>query len=45
MAVASAEAANDTALVAGARAGDRQAFAALYERYFDPVYAFVARLS
>lgn len=34
----------DDELVARFRAGDREAFALLYERYVDRVYDFVARL-
>lgn len=34
---------SDELLVAAARAGDGEAFAALYERYFDRVYDFVVR--
>ena len=36
---------DDAALVEAARGGDRQAFAELYERYFDAVYDFVARMT
>ena len=35
----------EVALVRGARRGDREAFDALYERYFDPIYAFAHRRS
>ncbi|HEX6032121.1 MAG TPA: sigma-70 family RNA polymerase sigma factor [Tepidiformaceae bacterium] len=35
---------SDRALVELARAGDQQAFAELYARWFDPVYDFVARM-
>ena len=34
---------DDTALVLAAQGGDREAFAALYDRYFDPVYDFLLR--
>ena len=45
MALASVQTAGDATLVAAARAGDRQAFAVLYERYFDAVYNFAARMT
>jgi RNA polymerase sigma factor (sigma-70 family) len=35
----------DPKLVELAQAGDQQAFAELYNRYFDPVYDFVARMT
>lgn len=35
----------ETSLVELAKAGDQQAFAELYNRYFDPVYDFVARMT
>ena len=35
----------DTALVELARTGDQAAFAELYDRYFDPVYDFVTRMT
>ena len=35
---------DDAVLVEQARAGDQEAFAALYDRYFDAVYDFVARM-
>ena len=35
----------DTSLVDLARAGDQRAFGELYNRYFDPVYDFVARMT
>ena len=35
----------DTALVELAKAGDQAAFAELYNRYFDPVYDFVTRMT
>ncbi|MCA9843102.1 MAG: RNA polymerase sigma factor [Dehalococcoidia bacterium] len=45
MAIASLEAQTDRKLVAAALAGDQQAFAGLYDRYFDRVYDFVARMT
>lgn len=36
---------SDTDLVEAARSGDTGALAALYERYFDPVYDFALRLT
>jgi RNA polymerase sigma factor (sigma-70 family) len=35
----------ETSLVELAKAGDQQAFAELYNRYFDPVYDFVSRMT
>ncbi|GAB4329184.1 MAG: hypothetical protein Kow0010_13360 [Dehalococcoidia bacterium] len=35
---------DDAVLVEQARAGDQEAFAALYDRYFDAVYDFVVRM-
>lgn len=35
---------DDAVLVEQAKAGDQEAFAALYDRYFDAVYDFVARM-
>ncbi|PWB68015.1 MAG: hypothetical protein C3F15_17200 [Holophagae bacterium] len=35
----------DTSLVELAKAGDQHAFAELYNRYFDPVYDFVSRMT
>ncbi len=35
----------DSSLVELAKAGDQHAFAELYNRYFDPVYDFVARMT
>lgn len=35
----------ETSLVELAKAGDQHAFAELYNRYFDPVYDFVARMT
>lgn len=37
--------ATDSSLVELAKSGDRAAFAELYNRYFDPVYDFVARMT
>ncbi len=37
--------ASEASLVELAKAGDQQAFAELYNRYFDPVYDFVARMT
>jgi RNA polymerase sigma factor (sigma-70 family) len=45
MAIASLETPTDSQLVAAASAGDQQAFADLYDRYFDRVYDFVARMT
>jgi RNA polymerase sigma factor (sigma-70 family) len=36
---------SDSSLIELAKAGDQQAFAELYSRYFDPVYDFVARMT
>ncbi|MEX0782206.1 MAG: RNA polymerase sigma factor [Dehalococcoidia bacterium] len=35
---------SDSALVELAKAGDKEAFAELYKRWFDPVYDFLARM-
>src|SRR3990172_4537141 len=35
----------ETSLVELAKAGDQHAFAELYNRYFDPVYDFVSRMT
>ena len=35
----------EVALARRARRGDREAFDALFERYFDPIYAFARRRS
>ncbi len=45
MAIASVETRTDRELVAAATGGDQQAFADLYDRYFDRVYDFVARMT
>lgn len=36
---------SDADLVSGARGGNRDDFAALYDRYFDPIYGFLLRMT
>lgn len=45
VAIAFTETATDVQLVEAARSGDQEAFAGLYDRYFDRVYDFVARMT